>query len=219
VVSSLLACRLLLPSEYLCVIERERSRRPHFSNQLNFVEGPNLKRQLCVSISFPAPVNPRAHFQHCPGLIAETLLCQYRGVVRNYDCDLFQEFMTAPDKVLGKRILLADDQQDVRELTKLMLDMDEHVVTEAANGREALDLFAPDRFDLVITDYLMPVMKGDELARSIKRLAPSEPILMITGSAGELGGMQMSVDAVLNKPFAFEDLRQAVAQLLCPIPD
>jgi CheY-like chemotaxis protein len=150
--------------------------------------------------------------------MAETLLCQYRGVVRDYDCDLFQVFMTAPDKVLGKRILLADDQQEVRELTRMMLDMDEHVVTEAANGREALDLFAPDRFDLVITDYLMPVMKGDELARSIKRLAPSEPILMITGSAGELGGMQMSVDAVLNKPFRFEELRQAVAQLLRPVP-
>ena len=124
--------------------------------------------------------------------------------------------MTEQGKVLGKRILLADDQQEVREMTKLMLGMDEHIVTEAVNGREALELFAPDRFDLVITDYLMPVMKGDELARNIKRLAPSEPILMITGSVDELGGIRGSVDAVLNKPFAFEDLRQAVAQLLHP---
>src|ERR1035441_2188381 len=94
--------------------------------------------------------------------------------------------MTEPGKVSGKRILLADDQQEVREMTKLMLGMDEHIVTEAVNGREALELFAPGRFDLVITDYLMPVMKGDELARNIKRLAPTEPILMITGSAAEL---------------------------------
>ena len=100
----------------------------------------------------------------------------------------------------------------------MMLDMDEHIVTEAGNGQEALDLFAPERFDLVITDYVMPLMKGDELARNIKRLAPSEPILMITGSATELGGIRASVDAVLNKPFAFEDLRQAVAQLLSPMP-
>ena len=126
--------------------------------------------------------------------------------------------MTEPGKVSGKRILLADDQQEVRELLALMLGMDEHIVTEARNGREALDLFAPERFDLVITDYLMPLMKGNELARHIKRLAPSEPILMITGSSGELGGIQVSVDAVLNKPFGFEDLRQAVAQVLCPIP-
>ena len=95
-----------------------------------------------------------------------------------------------PGKVLPKRILLADDQQEVREMTKLMLDMDGHIVTEAGNGREALDLFTPDRFDLVITDYVMPLMKGDELARNIKRLAPAEPILMITGSATELGAFK-----------------------------
>ena len=126
--------------------------------------------------------------------------------------------MTEPEKVLPKRILLADDQQEVREMTKLMLGMDGHIVTEAVNGREALDLFAPGRFDLVITDYLMPLMRGDELARSIKRLAPSEPVLMITGSAAELGSIQTSADAVLNKPFRFEELRQAVAQLLAPEP-
>jgi CheY-like chemotaxis protein len=126
--------------------------------------------------------------------------------------------MTESGKVSGKRILLADDQQEVRELLALMLGMDEHIVTETRNGREALDLFTPERFDLVITDYLMPLMKGDELARNIKRLAPSEPILMITGSADELGGIRGAVDVVLNKPFAFEDLRQAVAQVLCPIP-
>ena len=125
--------------------------------------------------------------------------------------------MTEPGKVLGKRILLADDQQEVRELTALMLGMDEHIVTEARNGREALDLFAPERFDLVITDYLMPLMKGDELARNIKQLAPAEPVLMITGSASELGSIQASVDAVLNKPFGLEELRQAVAHILDPV--
>ena len=126
--------------------------------------------------------------------------------------------MTELGKVLPMRILLADDQQEVREMIKLMLGIDQHIVTEAGNGREALDLFTPGRFDLVITDYVMPLMKCDELARNIKRLAPSEPILMITGSAEELGSISASVDAVLNKPFGFEDLRQAVAQLLSPVP-
>jgi len=126
--------------------------------------------------------------------------------------------MTEPGKAPGKRILLADDHPKVRELIKVMLGMDGHTVTEACSGREALDLFTPERFDLVITDYAMPLMKGDELARNIKRLAPSEPILMITGSEGERGGIGAFVDAVLNKPFAFDDLRQAVAQLLDPVP-
>ncbi len=121
--------------------------------------------------------------------------------------------MMKQGKVVGKRILLAEDQQDVREMTTMLLGMDNHLVTTAVNGREALDLFTRDRFDVVITDYLMPLMKGDELARNIKQLAPAQPILMITGSAWELGSLQTSVDAVLNKPFGFEELRQAVAQV------
>lgn len=119
-----------------------------------------------------------------------------------------------PEKILRKRILLADDQADVRETVKLLLSLDEHIVTEARNGREALDLFAPGRFDLVITDYAMPVMRGDELAENIKRAVPSQPILMITGSAEKFGGVVTKADSILNKPFGFEDLRQAVANVL-----
>jgi len=63
------------------------------------------------------------------------------------------------------------------------------------------------------------VMKGDELATQIKRLAPSEPILMITGSGGELAVTRATVDAVLHKPFSFEELRRAIAQLLSPVSD
>jgi CheY-like chemotaxis protein len=62
----------------------------------------------------------------------------------------------------------------------------------------------------------MPLMKGDELARNIKKLAPAEPILMITGSAAQFDGSQASADAVLNKPFGLEELRRAVAQLFHP---
>lgn len=108
--------------------------------------------------------------------------------------------MTEPCQVLGKRILLADDLPEVREVIKCMLGIDQHVVAEASNGQEAVDLFKQDQFDLVITDYAMPVMRGDELASNIKRLAPSQPVLMVTGSAHEFGGFADSVDAVLNKP-------------------
>ena len=123
--------------------------------------------------------------------------------------------MIEPAKVLRKRILLADDQPEVRETLKLLLGMDEHTVAEAANGREALDLFAPGRFDLVITDYAMPVMRGDELAANIKRVAPSQPILMITASVEQSESCATSVDALLQKPFGFEELRRAIAALVC----
>jgi CheY-like chemotaxis protein len=112
-----------------------------------------------------------------------------------------------------KRILLADDEQAVREIIRVLLDLDEHIVVEATNGEEALSLFTPGRFDLVITDNDMPKMQGDELVARVKRLAPGQPILMITGSARTYDGLEPVADIILNKPFDLAELRQAVAEL------
>ena len=117
-------------------------------------------------------------------------------------------------KVQGKRILLVDDEDGVRQTLKLLLRMDEHTVSEAVTGTDALELFLHGRFDLVITDYAMPKMRGDELAVNIKRLAPSQPIIMITAHAILAGKPGNPVDALLKKPFAFEDLRRSIAEVL-----
>jgi CheY-like chemotaxis protein len=124
--------------------------------------------------------------------------------------------MSSTGTISGKRILLADDQSEVRETVRLLLGLDGHSVAEAANGEEALGLFELNRYDLVITDYAMPVMRGDELAANIKHLAPTQPILMITGSAELYGGCKARVDAFLEKPFGCEELRRIVAGLTSP---
>ena len=116
--------------------------------------------------------------------------------------------------IRGKRILLVDDESSVRGAFRMMLEIDEHTVTEANNGAEALDLFTKGQFDLVITDFEMPVMKGNELAVRIKRLAPAHPILMITAYGKELGDSENPVDAILNKPFTLDQLSRAIAKLL-----
>jgi CheY-like chemotaxis protein len=121
--------------------------------------------------------------------------------------------MSEQGRTVGKRILVADDQQEVRDTIKLLLRLDDHTVAEAANGREALEMFEQGRFDLVITDYAMPEMRGDELAANVKNLAPSQPILMLTGSVELLDGFATRVDALLRKPFSLMDLRQAIARL------
>ena len=119
-----------------------------------------------------------------------------------------------PRELVQKHILLADDHQSVRQTIRLLLRLDEHTVVEAANGAEALALFQGDHFDLVITDFEMPVMKGDELASRIKQILPSQPILLITGHLEQLGARDNAVDAILCKPFHLEDLRRAMAELL-----
>jgi len=116
-------------------------------------------------------------------------------------------------RVVGKRILLVEDDRSARESIKLLLRIDRHTVVEAENGQEALDRFAREPFDLVILDYAMPEMLGRELAVQLKRLAPSVPILMVTAYLEKLSDSDKPVDAVLGKPFGFVELRQAIASL------
>ncbi len=122
--------------------------------------------------------------------------------------------LSAEAVVHGKRILLVDDDEPLRGFLRMMLEQDGHQVTEAGNGAEALNLFTVGEFDLVITDLEMPVMKGNELAGSIKALAPSLPILMITASESARPDTENPVDALLNKPFAVTELHCALGRLL-----
>jgi two-component system cell cycle response regulator CpdR len=118
------------------------------------------------------------------------------------------------ESIRKKRILLVDDEPGVRGSFRMLLELDDHIVTEASNGAEALDLFAKGQFDLVTTDFEMPVMKGNELSVRIKQLAPQQPILMVTAHEKELGDSENPVDSILNKPFTLANLREAIATLL-----
>ena len=111
----------------------------------------------------------------------------------------------------GMHILLVDDDEAARQSIKLLLNIDRHSVTEAANGHEALQLFTGSQFDWVITDYLMPGMLGDELARNIKNLVPTQPILMVTAFLEKLVDAGRPAGAVLGKPLSIDDLRRAMA--------
>ena len=114
--------------------------------------------------------------------------------------------------IRGKHILVADDEPAVREAISMLLSVDEHTVAEAENGAQALDLFTKGKFDIVITDFEMPVMKGNELAVNIKRLAPKQPVLMVTAYDRPINP-QNPVDLVINKPFKLDDLREAIAEV------
>ena len=120
----------------------------------------------------------------------------------------------AQDQNLGRRILVVEDDASARESIKLLLQIDRHIVTEAKDGSEALGMVSQLPFDLVILDYAMPGMKGWEVALNIKSIAPALPILMVTAYVEMLSGADKPVDAVLGKPFALDELRDAVAKLL-----
>ena len=115
-----------------------------------------------------------------------------------------------PPVNMPKHILIADDEEAVRGAIAMLLEIDGHTVTEAGNGEEAMERFKNDTFDLVITDFKMPGMMGDALAAAIKRLSPTQPIIMVTAHEAPPRGPTNPVDAVLNKPFTLDDLRRVI---------
>ena len=123
--------------------------------------------------------------------------------------------MTAPTSS-PRRILVVDDEPFVCDAVKMMLTFDGHIVETASNGKDALKLFEQSKFDLVITDFAMPSMKGDELAAAIKARVPGQPVVMITAYAEMLqasGNPLTGVDFVISKPFLLENLREAIAKV------
>ena len=115
-----------------------------------------------------------------------------------------------------RRILVVDDEPLVCDAVKMMLNFDGHVVKTASSGKEALVAFDKEQFDLVITDFEMPAMKGDELAAAIKARAPKQPVVMITAYAEMLqasGNPLTGVDLIISKPFLLENLREAIAKV------
>ena len=111
------------------------------------------------------------------------------------------------------KILVVDDEPMVCEAIRMLLSFDGHEVVPASSGSEALALFELGEFDVVITDYHMPKMKGDELAAALKARRPDQPIIMITAYAEMLktsAGALTDVDQLISKPFQLVELREAV---------
>ena len=123
--------------------------------------------------------------------------------------------MTAPITP-PRRILVVDDEPLVCDAVKMMLTFDGHDVETASNGKDALAIFDQGKFDIVITDFAMPTMKGDELAAAIKSRSPNQPVVMITAYAEMLqtsGNPMAGVDYMISKPFLLDNLREAIAKV------
>jgi PAS domain S-box-containing protein len=110
------------------------------------------------------------------------------------------------------RVLIVDDDPQVRHVTASFLTGFGHSTTEAGDGEAALRLLQGDRYDIVVADLAMPGMSGIELAAEIRERDSRLPVLILTGHAE---AMQIPDDLpVLTKPFRSADLAARVATLL-----
>jgi len=121
----------------------------------------------------------------------------------------------------GLRILVVDDEFDVAELLAELLGARGHVVTTAINGLLARGVLANADFDLVITDFMMPLVDGIELVEGMRadpRLART-PVIMISAQR-ELPAIVMDalVQGTLQKPFSPSALYAEIARVLAAAP-
>ena len=112
------------------------------------------------------------------------------------------------------RILIADDEESMRQLVARAIAMDGHETTTAEDGAEALEILVRNNgaFDLLLTDIKMPVMDGIALALAAARDFPKLTILLMTGFADQrerASGLDAIVHDVITKPFAVADIRTA----------
>ncbi|PFB71898.1 DNA-binding response regulator [Bacillus anthracis] len=114
------------------------------------------------------------------------------------------------------RILIADDDQEIRNLLKIYLERELYMVDTAINGDEALQLFNQNNYNLVILDLMMPKVDGIEVCRKL-RDKTNVPILMLTAKDHEVDkilGLSIGADDYITKPFSIHEVVARVKALM-----
>jgi two-component system cell cycle sensor histidine kinase/response regulator CckA len=119
-----------------------------------------------------------------------------------------------------KRILVVDDGPELAKALRMILTFGGgHRVDILQDAESAWEQYEVGKYDLIITDLKLPKMNGFELATAIKQHAPGQRIILITGHADliEWDADKLSkIDLLLQKPFTFQQLQEAVAKLFTP---
>lgn len=119
-----------------------------------------------------------------------------------------------------QRILIIEDDPDIRTMLKRMLELKKYEVAVSANGVEGLALYTPESFDLVITDLVMPEKEGIETISALKKINSQVKIIAISG--GGHGGLEnylqmaklFGAQYAIAKPFDMATLLSAVHKVL-----
>ncbi len=119
-------------------------------------------------------------------------------------------------RTVSLRILLIDDNRHGLVARRMVLEQHGHKVTAVSRGQDGIELFQSQSFDLVVTDYRMPEVSGQQVIRKIRQHTPKMPIVLLSGYVEALGLTEQSTgaDVVVSKgPGEVQELLRAVARL------
>jgi DNA-binding response OmpR family regulator len=114
------------------------------------------------------------------------------------------------------RILLVDDEQSIQTLLSYPLRKEGYDVVQATDGREALDRFDEQPFDLVVLDLMLPKVDGLEVCRQL-RSRSAVPIIMLTAKSEEIDkvvGLELGADDYITKPFSLREFSSRIKAAL-----
>ncbi|WP_119419379.1 response regulator transcription factor [Desertibaculum subflavum] len=119
------------------------------------------------------------------------------------------------------RILIIDDDGDVRETVVRLLELDGHEIAAPPSSRDVSAAIEAGDYDLVVTDVIMPEMDGIEVVRKVRKARPNCPILAISGGSSSMSSRTLlhmvgalGADATMKKPFSRAELQAAIGALL-----
>lgn len=115
--------------------------------------------------------------------------------------------------IIKGKILVVDDNEDLCEMLKDVLEMEDFEVSIALDGPQAIEQATEQDFDVVLMDIKMPKMDGIETFRKMKEIKPDTPVIMITAYAVEQlirEAMKLGAYAALKKPFNFDELLKTI---------
>ena len=114
------------------------------------------------------------------------------------------------------RILLVDDEQSIQTLLSYPLRKEGYDVVQATDGRQALDRFDEQAFDLVVLDLMLPKVDGLEVCRQL-RSRSAVPIIMLTAKSEEIDkvvGLELGADDYITKPFSLREFSSRIKAAL-----
>ena len=118
---------------------------------------------------------------------------------------------------MKKRILIAEDDINIRSGLLDALEMDGHEAHGVGDGAAAISHFRQEKWDLLILDLMMPEKSGYEVAREVRAFGSEVPILMLTAKSEEIDkvlGFEMGTDDYVTKPFSVRELLARIKALL-----
>ena len=184
--------------------------------------------EYAVGLAAAVKVRQLALTHHDPSH-DDAILCAYEGLELTLESRGARTLAVAPPAphadraALGRRILVVDDDADIRALANKALTQDGHTVSEAASGREALALIASKVPDLLVLDLLMPEQGGLEILQILRSKPETAmlPVVVLTAMGDEINtrsGFALGATDYVTKPFSIPQLAARVRACFARTP-